>query len=354
MAHEKNAEYGINHAGSKGRLGVFNAGDFSHVKTCEFDRPIVQMSYVDGVCYVVLFQPYVLLRSTDFENWEAMGENLGVPVALGNRTIMRTYGRQGNLIQQGRFYAMQNPILFVNGKPAQSIDVEGIDFNSLQVVGDYFMASNAIAIPNEGKEPTFVPSAFFYSKDGVYWAKQEVPDEDERQLSPVTTIKIFEDKLYVGKPHTEFFVFDLADLEATVPKSDVYVQVGNEILGFETPPVTDAETGRTLVPMRFLLEKLGADVGWYAEHQMIVAQKDGLSVEMTVGNPIATVNGQSVEMDTAPRVINNRTMIPLRFLSENLGYDVEWNETTKTAVIRTQGPTAALGVWPVEYKLLTL
>ena len=62
----------------------------------------------------------------------------------------------------------------------------------------------------------------------------------------------------------------------------------------------------------------------------------------------------SVTMDAAPKIVNNRTMIPLRFLSENLGCDVEWDNDTRTAVIGTQGKISGLGVWPVEYELLTL
>jgi len=48
------------------------------------------------------------------------------------------------------------------------------------------------------------------------------------------------------------------------------------------------------------------------------------------------VNGLSVAMDVPPRLINSRTMIPLRFLSENLGYNVEWDEETNTAIITVE------------------
>ena len=50
----------------------------------------------------------------------------------------------------------------------------------------------------------------------------------------------------------------------------------------------------------------------------------------------ATVNGEAATMDVPARLINDQTFVPLRFLSENLGYDVQWDESTNTAIITTE------------------
>lgn len=50
----------------------------------------------------------------------------------------------------------------------------------------------------------------------------------------------------------------------------------------------------------------------------------------------ATVNGETATMDVPARLINDQTFVPLRFLSENLGYDVQWDESTNTAIITTE------------------
>lgn len=337
IRRDREADWGCDKGVPMCTLDVYDY-NLNPVKSYEFDRPPVQMSYVDGVCYVVLYDPYVLMKSTDFENWEVVGENLGVPVTLGNKTIMRTYVRHRSLLYGAtNFYAEQNPMLFVDGQPAQSIDVEGADFNGLRVVGDYFVATNTAMLPDENGELAYVPTAFFYSKDGVYWAKQDLSDEREFQPSDVFDIKAFDGKLYVQKyANKDLYVFNLEDLDRTVPQSNIYIQLDDEILGFDTPPVMESD--RILVPVRFITEKTGADVEWDGEEQMVVVQQDDTTVEMTINNPKATVNGRMVAMDVAPQIVNNRTMIPLRFLSENLGYEVTWDNDTQTAIIRTEEP----------------
>ena len=117
-------------------------------------------------------------------------------------------------------------------------------------------------------------------------------------------------------------------------KEAVYVKLNNTILGFETPPVI--EDGRTLIPLRFLFETMGADVGWYNEHQMAVVQQNDRTVEITINNPIASVNGATATMDVPARLIESKTMVPLRFLSENLGYTVEWDDEANMVIITTE------------------
>ena len=82
--------------------------------------------------------------------------------------------------------------------------------------------------------------------------------------------------------------------------------------------------------MRFLFEQMGAAVTWDDATQTataaILAGADGeqeRSVTFGIDNTTATVNG-------------SKTMVPLRFLSENLGFDVQWDEATRTAIVTTE------------------
>ncbi len=103
---------------------------------------------------------------------------------------------------------------------------------------------------------------------------------------------------------------------------EIIIFVGEEWLESDVPSVI--QEGRTLVPMRAILEALGASVGWEAGEQKVTASKEGLKLEMWVGNRQALVNGVETTMDVPPRLISDRTMIPLRFVSENLGEEVTW------------------------------
>jgi len=101
--------------------------------------------------------------------------------------------------------------------------------------------------------------------------------------------------------------------------------------GRETVPVIDG--GRTLVPIRALAENLGGTVSWDAGKQQITAKLGEKVVELWIGSKKTTVNGESKETDVAPVIINGRTMLPLRFVTENLGCNVEWNEKTQSVVV---------------------
>lgn len=92
---------------------------------------------------------------------------------------------------------------------------------------------------------------------------------------------------------------------------------------FDTPPVV--RDGRTLVPLRALAEGMGAAVTWNGEESKIILQKEGIKIELQLRNRIAYVNGEEINLDVPPETINNRTTVPLRFLLQQFGYDVNWD-----------------------------
>ena len=132
-----------------------------------------------------------------------------------------------------------------------------------------------------------------------------------------------------------------SELEQLAVESPTYVQLNDKILGFDQPPIT--ENDRTLVPMRFLFEQMGAEVTWDDAAQTATAtiptSADGgqaRSVTFGIDNTTATVNGSAATMDVPARLINDKTMVPLRFLSENLGFNVQWDEAIRTAIVTTE------------------
>lgn len=81
---------------------------------------------------------------------------------------------------------------------------------------------------------------------------------------------------------------------------------------------------RTLVPLRFFLEGFGANVEWNKEDRSILVDYKGSKIIFKVDSNKAIVNGQEVTLDVPPRIEENRTLIPLRFASEELGMDVNY------------------------------
>ena len=108
---------------------------------------------------------------------------------------------------------------------------------------------------------------------------------------------------------------------------------------FDTPPVI--RNGRTLVPVRALTEGLGAVVTWIGEESRVIVEKEGIKIELQLRNRIAYVNGEEITIDVPPETINNRTVVPLRFILQHLGYEVNWVDESEiieiTEITSTEG-----------------
>ncbi len=91
---------------------------------------------------------------------------------------------------------------------------------------------------------------------------------------------------------------------------------------------------RTMVPMRGIFESLGADISWDGETKTVRAfGLNGTQITHIIGESAAVVNGDIVTLDTPSQIVNGRTMVPVRFVSEALGEKVDWDADTKTVII---------------------
>src|SRR5207244_11019777 len=93
--------------------------------------------------------------------------------------------------------------------------------------------------------------------------------------------------------------------------------------------------GRVMVPLRGVLEKLGAFVGWNAATHTVTASRGNLDLQLPIGARTASVNGRQVPLDVPAMTIAGTTMVPLRFVGETLGADVAWDAPTQTVLITT-------------------
>ena len=93
------------------------------------------------------------------------------------------------------------------------------------------------------------------------------------------------------------------------------------------------ENDRTMVPLRFISEALGAEVEWVAETRTIHISLEETKISMQIDNKEYTINGETKEMDVAPVIREDRTFVPLRFVSEALNKSVYWNGVTSIVVI---------------------
>ena len=116
-------------------------------------------------------------------------------------------------------------------------------------------------------------------------------------------------------------------------EKEVHVVVDdNELENLDMPPVII--NGRTLVPLRAIFEAMGATVRWDSKTEKITADfENGDEVIMYINNKAGTMNGTAFNMDVAPMIINDRTMVPVRAIAEAVGATVGWDDATRTVNI---------------------
>ena len=91
---------------------------------------------------------------------------------------------------------------------------------------------------------------------------------------------------------------------------------------------------RTMVPVRFIGEAFGASFAWDEATRKVTYLSGAEKIELYIGQKAAYINGNKITMDTAPLIMSGRTMVPLRFISEQLHALVEWEGQTQTVMIR--------------------
>ena len=131
--------------------------------------------------------------------------------------------------------------------------------------------------------------------------------------------------------------------DEVVPK----IIVNDRMIGFHDQSPVISETERVLVPLRGVFEAMGAEVRWEESTRSVYVQsKDNIHrMRLYIDNPVmtkytltsvTTVESEQITLDTVPTIMNDRTMIPLRVVSENMNDDVSWDDATKTVTIKTK------------------
>ena len=140
------------------------------------------------------------------------------------------------------------------------------------------------------------------------------------------------------RKYIKFFVVPLLavllTLTTALAGSEITVLIDGEQIEFEVPP--QIMNGRTMVPFRAIFENLGAEVDWDNDTRTAIGIKDDVVVEAQIGNTTMCVDGEEKLMDIAPVIVGGRTLVPARFVAEAFNCDVDWDNTTRTVIIVTE------------------
>jgi hypothetical protein len=112
---------------------------------------------------------------------------------------------------------------------------------------------------------------------------------------------------------------------------DTTAYIGSSTSTLDAPPFI--EKGFTLVPLRFISEAFGASVDWNDALKVITINYRTLTIQLQVGSNVVLVGTEFKKLDVPPKIVNGRTFVPIRFISETFGAEVGWDGATKTVTI---------------------
>lgn len=134
---------------------------------------------------------------------------------------------------------------------------------------------------------------------------------------------------------------------AAYAENNVTVNLCGKVLEFDVQPTIIND--RTMVPMRKIFEELGANVEWVGESKMIFATKGAKCILLQIGQPAMAIKDFMtdeeiiIRLDTAPVIVDDRTLVPLRAVSEALDMNVDWDGETYTVYITEKTPAPVAG-----------
>ncbi len=139
-----------------------------------------------------------------------------------------------------------------------------------------------------------------------------------------------------------FGLYDPKVANSIPVKNEITVQLNGNFIDFMDSEGNKVEpqiiNSRTMVPMRKIFEVLGAEVQWQGETKSIIAKTDELEINLQIGSNEASVvnkdgNINKITLDSAPVIIENRTMVPVRFIAESLNKTVGWDNENRAVII---------------------
>ena len=118
-------------------------------------------------------------------------------------------------------------------------------------------------------------------------------------------------------------------IQLTIGSDKMYK--GDEVITLDVP--AQVQNDRTLVPLRAIFEGLGATVDWDEETQTVTSVRNDITITLTIGSNILYRNGEAIQLDVPAQKLNDRTLVPIRAISESFGCTVDWDEEAQLVTV---------------------
>jgi len=128
-------------------------------------------------------------------------------------------------------------------------------------------------------------------------------------------------------------IFLLSSRVGIYADDSIQVELDGTLIAFDTAPIV--KNGTTLVPLRAIFEALGASVEWNGETKTVTSQLEDVIITLKIDEVVAYKNGVEMILAQPAQVVDNRTLVPVRFIAESFGLEVAWNGETNTVIIHS-------------------
>lgn len=131
----------------------------------------------------------------------------------------------------------------------------------------------------------------------------------------------------------------IGSVSAAKVKNDIKIEINGKNILSDVSPFIERD--RTLVPIRIISENLGYEVGWDNNSRKVTVKNNDKTIELIVGKKDVKINDKVTSIDVPPMIKSERTFVPLRFISESFDNDVLWDNNTRTVKIKKKGNKVA-------------
>jgi uncharacterized Zn ribbon protein len=280
----------------------------------------------------------------------------------------------GNMLPITQAMIIEKQLLTASGKMSNDyLDhtiINLIDVSSGSVTTYTYTGNNEdLTINNYSVEPQDAQSAGFKITPFIFQLTNQYRPDTEISVSGITYEQTVSTYTYGALKH-EAMLSILSGLPDCLNNEPVHRSSGGSswaekytpenmtktvftsfVIGVDTYTVKDGDTktvktmdvapyvknDRTYMPVRYVANSLGVpdeNISWDDPTQTVTMTKDSKAVKLTIGDPVMLVNDKKVKMDVVPEIVPpGRTMLPLRYVAEGLGADVEWNEENQEVII---------------------
>ena len=282
--------------------------NYDQVRQYDFGSKVLRVGCHGGICYAQVqamdpdsgLSAPAVFASEDGERWEET-DLKSIPVEAGS---LKKQPLEGGVYAGGYVLRLEGGSLLVSD--------DGVYFTPLDTIPPY---QDMIPVPYGRMEA-------YPGRDGMQLRLMAVGGDGSSVLN---------------EKEVSYINADIdAAIAAAFPGDRCYASLDGAYISFDDPPY--AKNQRVMVPLRNISEALGFTVEWVKEdgRDLAVCTRDGVTVRVEIGSSRAEVNGEACALEAPSEVLRGRTYVPIRFFSEQFGLDVDWDQATRTVLLKSK------------------